>query len=191
MAGFMERVSEKMKEIQDLANPKEKPSDGMRDEFISDLTRFYEDGTEPSRASADMRYYLHQHEKRLAEKGVKIQRRYTITKDGVKNTRSRVRSPYTVDLSFIECDSSTQYTNTSTQKILKKHKKSASIFYANILNRQDIQDAVGVGLHLSELRPCRHTGDIQQRMSDVRHQIPDEAALPMRRQLLSDVSARE
>ena len=141
MAGFMERVTEKMKEIQDLANPKEKPSDGIRDEFISDLTRFYEDGTEPSRASADMRYYLHQHEKRLAEKGVKIQRRYTITKDGVKNTRSRVRNPYTVDLSFIECDSSTQYTNTSTQKILKKHKKSASIFYANILNRQDIQDA--------------------------------------------------
>ena len=141
MAGFMERVSEKMKEIQDMANPKEKPEDRLRDSFMNEITRFYEDGTEPEHASADMRYYLHQHEKRLAEKGVKIQRRYIPAKDPAKGTRSKNRPPYTASLSFIECTSSSQYTNVSTQKIMKKHKNSASIFYTNILDRADAQNA--------------------------------------------------
>jgi len=141
---FTERFAENLKNIRDLADKTPKPSDGIRDTFISELTRFYEDGTEPSRASQDMRYYLHQHEKRLAEKGVKIQRRYTVTKDGVRHTVSRSRPPYTADLSFIECESSSQYSNASSGKVLKKHKKSSSIFYANILNRPDIADAAYV-----------------------------------------------
>lgn len=139
MSTFMERFSEKMQEIRDLNKPK--PQDALRDSFINEITRFYEDGTEPEHASADMRYYLHTHEKRLAEKGVKIQRRFTIADDAVKATRSRNRYPYTASLSFVECDSSSQYTNVSTQKILKKHKKVASIFYANILDRDDSQNA--------------------------------------------------
>lgn len=141
MSTFMERFSEKMKEIQDMANPKEKPEDRLRDSFMNEITRFYEDGTEPEHASSDMRYFLHQHEKRLLEKGVKIQRRYTPCKDPAKGTRSKIKPPYTASLSFIECESSSQYTNVSTQKILKKHKKSASIFYTNILNREDSQNA--------------------------------------------------
>ena len=31
-------------------------------------------------------YFLHQHEKRLSEKGVKLQRRYEILEKGVKHT---------------------------------------------------------------------------------------------------------
>ncbi|MBP5416616.1 MAG: hypothetical protein J6Y58_03730 [Clostridiales bacterium] len=139
MSTFMERFSEKIQEIRDLNKPK--PQDALRDSFINEITRFYEDGTEPEHASADMRYYLQTHEKRLAEKGVRIQRRYTVTPDGVKATRASNRPPYTASLSFRECESSTQFTNVSTQKILKKHKKCASIFYANILDRADSQDA--------------------------------------------------
>ena len=97
--------------------------DALRDSFINEITRFYDDGTEPEHASADMRYYLHQHEKRLADMGVKLQRRYTITPDGAKATRSKNRPPYTASLSFIECDSSTQITNASTQKRLKRPKR--------------------------------------------------------------------
>lgn len=138
MAGFLKNFAETW---QSIADKSPKPSDGIRDTFISELTRFYEDGTEPSQASYDMRYYLHQHEKRLAEKGVKIQRRYTMTPKGVKHTVPRSRPPYTADLSFVECDSSTQYSDASSNKILKKHKNSPSIFYANILNRLDMADA--------------------------------------------------
>ncbi len=139
MGGFLQNLSEKIEEIRDLNKPK--PQDALRDSFINEITRFYDDGTEPEHASADMRYYLHQHEKRLAEMGVKLQRRYTITPDGAKATRSKNRPPYTASLSFIECDSSTQITNASTQKIMKKHKRSASIFYTNILDRADAQNA--------------------------------------------------
>ena len=139
MGGFLQSFTEKMHEIRDLNKPK--PQDALRDSFINEITRFYDDGTEPEHASADMRYYLHQHEKRLAEMGVKLQRRYTITPNGAKATRSKNRPPYTASLSFIECDSSTQITNTSTQKIMKKHKNSASIFYTNILDRADSQNA--------------------------------------------------
>ena len=139
MGGFLQNLSEKIEEIRDLNKPK--PQDSLRDSFIGEITKFYEDGTEPEHASADMRYYLHTHEQRLAEKGVKIQRRFTIADDAVKATRSRNRPPYTASLSFVECYSSSQYTNTSTQKILRKHKKSASIFYANILDRADSQDS--------------------------------------------------
>lgn len=139
MGGFLQNLSEKIEEIRDLNKPK--PQDALRDSFINEITRFYDDGTEPEHASADMRYYLHQHEKRLADMGVKIQRRYTITPDGVKATRSKNRPPYTASLSFRECDSSTQITNISTQKILKKHKNTASIFYTNILDRADSQNA--------------------------------------------------
>lgn len=139
MGGFLQNLSEKIEEIRDLNKPK--PQDALRDSFISEITRFYDDGTEPEHASADMRYYLHQHEKRLADMGVKLQRRYTITPDGAKATRSKNRPPYTASLSFIECDSSTQITNASTQKIMKKHKRSASIFYTNILDRADAQNA--------------------------------------------------
>ena len=139
MGGFLQNLSEKIEEIRDLNKPK--PQDALRDSFINEITRFYDDGTEPEHASADMRYYLHQHEKRLADMGVKLQRRYTITPDGAKATRSKNRPPYTASLSFIECDSSTQITNASTQKIMKKHKRSASIFYTNILDRADAQNA--------------------------------------------------
>ena len=139
MGGFLQNLSEKIEEIRDLNKPK--PQDSLRDSFIGEITKFYEDGTEPEHASADMRYYLHQHEKRLADMGVKLQRRYTITPDGAKATRSKNRPPYTASLSFIECDSSTQITNASTQKIMKKHKRSASIFYTNILDRADAQNA--------------------------------------------------
>ena len=118
MGGFLQNLSEKIEEIRDLNKPK--PQDALRDSFISEITRFYDDGTEPEHASADMRYYLHQHEKRLADMGVKLQRRYTITPDGAKATRSKNRPPYTASLSFIECDSSTQITNASTQKIMSK-----------------------------------------------------------------------
>ena len=139
MGGFLQNLAEKIEEIRDLNKPK--PQDALRDSFINEITRFYDDGTEPEHASADMRYYLHQHEKRLADMGVKLQRRYTITPDGAKATRSKNRPPYTASLSFIECDSSTQITNASTQKIMKKHKRSASIFYTNILDRADAQNA--------------------------------------------------
>ncbi|MBO4928548.1 MAG: hypothetical protein J5379_09915 [Clostridiales bacterium] len=139
--GFFQDFKDNWNSIKEKNSGNLKASEGIRDTFIKDLERFYEDGTEPSQASQDMRYFLHQHEKRLAEKGVKIQRRYTFQKKGIKHTMTRNRPPYTVDRSFAECDSSTQYTNVSTQKRLKRHKKSASIFYANILNRTDIQDA--------------------------------------------------
>jgi rubrerythrin len=138
---FRDRIAENIQNWREIANPVEKPSDKIRDDFVSEIARFYEDGTEPTRASQDMRYFLHQHEKRLAEKGVKIQRRYEVLEKGVKHTATKNRPPYTVDLSFVECESSTQYSNVSSQKILKKHKKSASIFYTNILNRPDIQNA--------------------------------------------------
>ncbi len=139
--GFFQDFKDNWNSIKEANSKTPKPSEGIRDTFIKDLERFYEDGTEPSQASQDMRYFLHQHEKRLAEKGVKIQRRYTFTQNGVKHSFTRNRPPYTVDRSFVECDSSTLYTNASTQKRLKRPKKSASIFYANILNRLDIQDA--------------------------------------------------
>ncbi len=141
MSTFMERFSEKMKEIQDMANPKEKPEDRLRDSFMNEITRFYEDGTEPEHASQDMRYYLHTHEQRLADKGIKIQRRFTTVKDATKGTRTKNKPPYTASLSFIECNASSQYTNVSTQKVMKKHKKSSSIFYTNILDRADSQNA--------------------------------------------------
>ncbi|MBR5974501.1 MAG: hypothetical protein IK020_04870 [Clostridiales bacterium] len=141
MSTFSERVHEVYKNWQDLANKTPKESDGIRDNFMSELPRFYEDGTEPSQASYDMRYYLHQHEKRLAEKGVRIRRRYTPDPKGVKHAVSRNRPPYTSDLAFCDIFSSTKYTDASSGKVLKKHKKGASIFYANVLNRQDIQDA--------------------------------------------------
>ncbi|MBO4688219.1 MAG: hypothetical protein J5636_06870 [Clostridiales bacterium] len=140
MAGFMERFQENLKNIRDLNNKTPKPSDGIRDAFISELTQFYDNGTEPPHASQDMRYFLHQHEKRLAEKGVRIRRQFSIAPDGVRHTVSKSRPPYTADLSFIECDNITQYFEASSQKKLKK-KKTCSIFYANILNRPDVQDA--------------------------------------------------
>ncbi|MBP5491796.1 MAG: hypothetical protein J6Y08_03035 [Clostridiales bacterium] len=144
MASFMDRVSEGFNNWMDLANHTPKPADHIRDEFMADLARFYEDGTEPARASFDMRYYLHQHEKRLAEKGVKIQRRYTPDPKGVKHSVSRQRPPYTSDLAFIDITSSSQYTSVASSKILQKHKKATSIFYANVLDRQDLKDAAYV-----------------------------------------------
>lgn len=144
MASFMDRVSEGLNNWMDLANNTPKPADGIRDTFLSELPRFYEDGTEPSQASYDMRYFLHQHEKRLAEKGVKIQRRYTPDPKGVKHSVLRSRPPYTSALSFIDVTSSSQYSDVSSGKILQKHRKNSSIFYANVLDRQDLKDAAYV-----------------------------------------------
>lgn len=139
--GFFQDFADNWNSIKEKNMGIVKPSEGIRDEFLTDIVKFYEDGTEPSKASQDMRYYLHQHEKRLAEKGVKISRRYLMDEKSLKHTTTKNRPPYSVDLSFVECDSSTQFTNTSTQKIMKKHKNSASIFYVNILNREDQMNA--------------------------------------------------
>ena len=81
MGGFLQNLSEKIEEIRDLNKPK--PQDALRDSFMNEITRFYDDGTQPEHASADMRYYLQTHEKRLNDIGVKLQRRYTVTPDGV------------------------------------------------------------------------------------------------------------
>ena len=106
----------------------------IRDKFFEQYTEFYKGGPVPEYSSADFAYFLECHRKRLKDKGVTAVKKVEKIADDIDSCSHKDRPPYTLDMTFKECNFETEYY--AGGKFLAKSDKDTETLYCNILNKE-------------------------------------------------------
>lgn len=110
----------------------------IRDEFFEQYKEFYNGGPIPKYASADFAYYLECHRKRLDQKGIRADKKIEKIEDDINSNRHKDRQPYTVDMTFKECNYETDYYKDG--QFLARSDKDTETLYCNILDKPGYQE---------------------------------------------------
>ncbi|MCR5593887.1 MAG: hypothetical protein K6F79_09115 [Saccharofermentans sp.] len=113
-------------------------SASIRDEFFEQYKEFYNGGPVPLYASNDFAYYLECHRKRLEKKGIKTIKKIDRIEDDIDNTIHKDKQPYTLDMTYKECNYETEYYKDDV--FLARSDKDTETLYCNILHKQDYQE---------------------------------------------------
>ena len=106
----------------------------IRKTYTEELTKFFQGGPYPQRASADLRFGLDCQRNRVAKLGLTMQKKFE--KDGAENekTYEHVQFPYTYTLTKNRCDYETDFYRNGQQ--IGRSDITEETLYTGILNKQ-------------------------------------------------------
>ena len=110
----------------------------IRDEFFEQYKELYKGGPIPQHSSSDFAYFLECHRNRLEQKGIQAVKKIDRIEDDIDKAVHYDKQPYTLDMTFKECNYETEYYKDGT--FLARSDKDTETLYCNVLYKQGYQE---------------------------------------------------